>query len=48
VTVRLILNLEGIKIRNNRSLGKSRCGSQVSMERVATDTEGEFMGKKKE
>lgn len=42
------LNLEGIKILNKTSLGKSRarCGSQSSSKRVATDTERAFMGRK--
>lgn len=43
------LNLEEIKIMNKTSLGKSRarCGSQVSRERVDTDTERAFMGRKR-
>jgi hypothetical protein len=42
------LNLEGIKILNKTSLGKSRarCGSQSSSKRVDTDTERAFMGRK--
>lgn len=42
------LNLEGIKIMNKRSLGKSRarCGSQGSSKSVDIDTERAFVRRK--